>query len=195
MGRGPRNQSRPIGPDTVGPRAGRASGPRPTLAGARGPRHRLTLAASSAGEAACCLPWAVCSSAPAHSRPSCRGLPPAPAAPSRALVRSPPRHASASEAGQTMSLSVYQCEGPCLRRPAPRRPAPTRGIGPAGHRKRPPRLGRCAGARRHLPNRLSDPASVQAQTGAGLRSRRGRHRQTPPDGPRCATTCSVPSWG
>ena len=47
MGRGPRNQSRPIGPDTVGPRAGRASGPRPTLAGARGPRHRLTLAASS----------------------------------------------------------------------------------------------------------------------------------------------------
>ena len=82
-----------------------------------------------------------------------------------------------------MSLSVYQCEGPCLRRPAPRRPAPTRGIGPAGHWKRPPRLGRCAGARRHLPNRLSDPASVQAQTGAGLRSRRGRRVQTPPDGP------------
>ena len=88
-----------------------------------------------------------------------------------------------SEAGQTMSLSVYQCEGPCLLRPAPRRPAPTRGIGPAAHRKRPPRLGRCAGARRHLPNRLSDPASVQAQTGAGLRSRRGRRVQTPPDGP------------
>ena len=78
---------------------------------------------------------------------------------------------------------VYQCEGPCLLRPAPRRPAPTRGIGPAGHWMRPPRLGRCAGARRHLPNRLSDPASVQAQTGAGLRSRRGRRVQTPPDGP------------
>ena len=41
MGRGPRNQSRPIGPDTVGPRAGRASGPRPTLGGAPGPRPRL----------------------------------------------------------------------------------------------------------------------------------------------------------
>ena len=139
MGRGPRNQSRPIGPDTVGPRAGRAPGPRPTLAGTRGPRHRRSRPAPRqawwAPRRACCLPWAVCSSAPAHSAAELPRLATGASctvASTRALAAAPCLRVS--EAGQTMSLSVYQCEGPCLLRPAPRRPAPTRGIGPAGHR-------------------------------------------------------------
>jgi len=177
---------------SAGTRSGRVQA-RPPARGRR-PRRRARaapsplaagssagVAGSSAGGAAC-LRWEGGPRPPGRRCPTSRGLAPAPPASPQAL---PPRPAAATaRPGRAWCFSsVYQCGEPCLVRPEPRGAPPTSSIGPAGHRKRPPRLGRCAGAHHHQPNRLSAAAAARAQRAGGAQVQAWPARADPSGGP------------